>query len=82
MRLMVKLFATLKTRAQAGQVAVELESEEPCVGDLLAGIRTQHPLLESSLSSVLVAVNREYAFAEQVLKTGDEIALFPPVSGG
>ena len=31
---------------------------------------------------LLVAVNREYAAANAVLRDGDELALFPPVSGG
>ena len=29
-----------------------------------------------------MAVNQEYAKAEDVLKEGDEVALLPPVSGG
>ena len=31
---------------------------------------------------VLAAVNEEYAGHEQLLADGDEVALFPPVSGG
>jgi molybdopterin converting factor small subunit len=29
-----------------------------------------------------VAVNREYAAVDLVLRDGDEVALLPPVSGG
>jgi molybdopterin synthase catalytic subunit len=29
-----------------------------------------------------VAVNKEFAFADTLLQPGDEVALFPPVSGG
>jgi molybdopterin converting factor subunit 1 len=32
--------------------------------------------------SMAVAVNREYAKAEDTLQDGDEVALLPPVSGG
>jgi molybdopterin converting factor small subunit len=32
--------------------------------------------------SIAVAVNREYARLEDVLRDGDEVALLPPVSGG
>ena len=47
-------------------------------------------LLSPSLSlsplreSVVVAVNQEYIDKEQVihLKTGDEVAIIPPISGG
>ncbi|HEY3313431.1 MAG TPA: molybdopterin converting factor subunit 1 [Anaerolineales bacterium] len=82
MQLNVKLFATLKAKAQASQLTIGLKDEQPTVHDLLAEISAQHPGLESSLKSVLVAVNSEYAFSEQVLSPSDEIALFPPVSGG
>ena len=32
--------------------------------------------------NILVAVNHEYANIEHVLKDGDELAFFPPVTGG
>ena len=31
---------------------------------------------------VLCSLNREYAAGEETLKDGDEVALFPAVSGG
>lgn len=33
-------------------------------------------------NSLLMAVNQEYAREDQTVKDGDELALFPPVSGG
>jgi molybdopterin converting factor subunit 1 len=82
MKLNVKLFATIKAKAQASHLAIELENDQPTVMDLLGEISRQYPGLESSLKSVLVAVNSEYAFPEHILSGSDEIALFPPVSGG
>ncbi len=82
MKLTVKLFATLKDRAQTDRLVVELKDDQPTVTDLLTEICIQKPELKSSLKSVLVAVNKEFSFAEQVILTNDEIALFPPVSGG
>lgn len=82
MNLTVKLFATLKDKAQASHLALELTQAQPRVSDLLSEIVVQKPALAPSLKSVLVAVNHEFAFPEQVLTPHDEIALFPPVSGG
>lgn len=82
MKLTVKLFATLKAMAQTDQLVIELKDDLPTVKDLLAEISIQKPELESSLKSVLVAVNKEFSFSEQVIAVNDEIALFPPVSGG
>ena len=41
-----------------------------------------YPDLQSSLGTVLVSINREYAFEEAVIPLNAEVALFPPVSGG
>jgi len=38
--------------------------------------------LQEALDSALVAVNHEFAFDEEIIPAGAEIALFPPVSGG
>lgn len=82
MKLNIKLFATLKTKVQSNQISIELPGEQPTVSDLLIEIAASHPALETSLKSVLVAVNSEYAFPGQIIQEQDEIALFPPVSGG
>lgn len=42
----------------------------------------RHPPLARFGRSLLVAINHEYAPAEKVVEDGDEIAVFPPVSGG
>ena len=82
MNITVKLFATLKDKAQASQLALELQQSAPRVADLMAEIVAQKPALEASMKSILVAVNHEFAFPDQILSPQDEIALFPPVSGG
>jgi MoaE-MoaD fusion protein len=72
----VRLFAILRERA--GRDALELElPEDARVADALAAVDD----LAGGLSLVL-AVNREYAPADQRLEPGDELALIPPVSGG
>lgn len=76
MRVTVRLFAALRERA--GREALELELPDgataadalAAVADLAAG------------SSLVLAVNREYATPETRLHPGDELAVVPPVSGG
>jgi molybdopterin synthase catalytic subunit len=66
----------LRERAGAGAVTLDLP-EGARVSDALdslAGLAEGIPLV--------MAVNREYASADQVLAAGDELALIPPVSGG
>ena len=40
------------------------------------------PALESYRSSVLCALNSEFARPDSAVRDGDEVAFFPPVSGG
>jgi molybdopterin synthase catalytic subunit len=81
MNLNIRLFATLKELAGASSVQIELE-EPATVADLLKMIGIKYPNMELSLQSTLVSVNHEYADRELLLKSNNEVALFPPVSGG
>ena len=40
------------------------------------------PSLEKYRSSVLFALNSEFADSDSPIQDGDEVAFFPPVSGG
>jgi molybdopterin synthase catalytic subunit len=42
----------------------------------------EYPNLKESMSSVLITINREYAFDDAVIPRDAELAMFPPVSGG
>jgi len=81
MNLNVRLFATLKERAGALQISLEV-GEPANVSDILAALTEKHPAIKPALQSILVSVNQEYAERTQPIHPGDEIALFPPVSGG
>jgi len=81
MQLVVRLFATLRDRAKTNQVVVEL-ADGATVMALRERLAADYPALAASLPTCLVAVNQEFAFADTPLHVGDEVALFPPVSGG
>jgi molybdopterin synthase catalytic subunit len=81
MRVNVLFFATLKDRAGRDRLALELVTDTT-VAALKERLAADLPALAPSLPTALVSVNHEFAFAEDALKDGDEVALFPPVSGG
>lgn len=81
MKIQVQLFAA--ARDAAGQSPVELDLEaESTVAQLRQQIVKTVPGLASISRSLLIAVNSEYASNEIVLTESDEVACFPPVSGG
>ena len=50
--------------------------------DLLSKLGEVFPRLAPMRSSTLMAVGVDYQDRTYVLKTGDEVSLFPPVQGG
>ncbi len=81
MRVTVLYFTTLRDRAGTRQEALDLP-DGATVADLRARLAGIHPALAEALPAAVVAVNREFARPEVGLKDGDEVAVFPPVSGG
>ena len=81
MKVRILLFARL--RDLLGTDSVELDSSDiESVGDAYGILRARHPELEAFSRSLLVAVNQEFADWDTPVREGDELALFPPVSGG
>ena len=76
MEVTVRLFAMLRERAGTREVTLSLP-DGARVSDALAELGS----IAEGLPLVM-AVNREYADEDQVLDSGDELALIPPVSGG
>ncbi len=64
---------------------VALPGDVADVGALLAWLRSRGGAWSSELApgrAVRVAVNHDVAQADTPVRTGDEVALFPPVTGG
>ena len=80
MRVKVKLFAVLKEHLGD---EVELELPEPAtVGSLLQRFAEAYPQFRTALPSLNVAVDHTYARQHEPIAAGQELAIFPPVSGG
>ena len=77
----VLYFATLRQRVGIREERFEL-ADNSLVSDLLVLLQERHVDLGPALPSTLVSINREYALRGDPLHDGDEVALFPPVSGG
>jgi molybdopterin synthase sulfur carrier subunit len=78
MSIRVLFFASLADITGTPETRLEA-SEHTTVGSVLAKLAAQ---LESYRGSLLSARNTEYATPHTPVQDGDEIAFFPPVSGG
>ncbi|MCI0551122.1 MAG: MoaD/ThiS family protein [Anaerolineae bacterium] len=80
-RVKLLFFATLRDRAGTKAVELDVPSDLTVLG-LKHKISDEYPNLKESMKSVLITINREYAFDEAVIPPNAELAMFPPVSGG
>ena len=77
----ILFFATMRTRANRSTIELELPNKIN-VADFKNILIAKIPALEASLHHTLISINKEFAFDEDIIPEGAEIALFPPVSGG
>ncbi len=78
-------FAWLKERIGVAEEDVTPPADVATVGTLLHWLRGRGPnyaLALADLSVVRVAVNLEYRKGDWPVAANDEVALFPPVTGG
>jgi len=77
----VLFFGAARDAVGEDQIQLRLGSG-PTVGQALEQLHSNYPDLSRFGKSLLVAVNQEYADSNRELRDGDELAIFPPVSGG
>jgi molybdopterin converting factor subunit 1 len=80
-RVKLLFFATLRDRAGTKFIEIDIPMDLTVQG-LKDKISSEFPSLKESMSSVLITINREYAFDDAVIPQNAELAMFPPVSGG
>ena len=81
MKVQVRLFALY--REAAGRDRVELELPEGATVEAAwAAVAERYPALLPYRPHTLFAVGQDYVAPEHPLRAGDEVCLFPPVSGG
>lgn len=80
-RIKLLFFATIRDRAGTKSMDLDIP-EDLTVQGLKDKIAEEYPSLKDSMQSVLITIDREYAFDEAVIPQNAELAMFPPVSGG
>ncbi len=81
MRVRVLFFGRLKEIVGCAEEEAEV-SEGARVEDLFFRYGRRHPEFAGFRSSVVAAVNQQFAELDTPLSAGDEVAFLPPVSGG
>ena len=81
----VRYFAWMREHTGADMETVALPTNVTSVGELvphLVAMSDGHALALKNMQAVRVAVNRAYGDLDTAVNVGDEVAFFPPVTGG
>jgi molybdopterin synthase sulfur carrier subunit len=81
----VLYFAWLRQRTGVGEEIVSLPQDVHDVAGLIAWLKKRgpgHAEALGDLDSIRVAVNQEFAGLDTAISENDEVALFPPMTGG
>ena len=81
MKVAVSLFARLREAAGRDRVEVEVP-DGATVEEVWSAVSAAHPTLARYRPHTLFAIGNEYVQAERPVRPGEEVACFPPVSGG
>jgi sulfur-carrier protein len=81
----IRYFAWLKHRVGCAEETLDVPPEVASVAALKRWLAGRHPGFADAVASpgvVRCAVNQEYVPEDAPLRAGDEVAFFPPVTGG
>jgi molybdopterin synthase sulfur carrier subunit len=81
----VLYFAWLRAKIGTAEEEFALPPQVHDVSSLLQWLKSRGPGYAEALkdlSAVRVAVNQDYVGPEHPIRDGDEVAVFPPVTGG
>jgi len=75
-------FAWVRELTGIDSEAIALPGEGVTGAQLLARLCETYPGLKDRADRLHIAINQEHADPQTLLKPGDEVAFFPPVTGG
>lgn len=81
MQVRLLFFASLKDIVGARRLQIDVPAGAT-VADVLTHLESSYPRLKDYRPVVLTAINEEYVDQTARVSEGDEVAIFPPVSGG
>ena len=85
MKVRVLYFASLREKIGTGAEEIELPAGVATVAALRSHLRGRGGVYENSFSEKILlraAINQDMVQPGSAIKAGDEVAFFPPVTGG
>lgn len=81
--LTILYFAKLRDDIDCHQESLEWQPELQSINDIVTRLKARGPIWEKAFNSAIVSSrNQTIAPLHTMIEDGDEIAFFPPVTGG
>jgi molybdopterin synthase catalytic subunit len=77
----VKFFSVHREVVGKKELEIELRGKTS-INEVLKLLITDYPKIRKLMDSTIISLNHNNANGSELLKDGDEVALFPPVGGG
>ena len=81
MKVRAQFYAQLRDLTRAQYLEVDL-ADGATISDLLDNVYAKFPALRAQDKNILIGAGVEFVGRNYKLKTGEEIAIMPPVQGG
>lgn len=85
MRVKLVYFAWVREKIGKGEEVIELPSDSIRVGELIAHLKSLGAEYDAAFeyeNVIRAAINQEHAEHDELVRDGNEVALFPPMTGG
>ncbi|MGU3400262.1 molybdopterin converting factor subunit 1 [Brucellaceae bacterium D45D] len=85
MRVKIVYFAWVREKIGKDEESITLASSSMTVGALITHLKNlgeEYALAFEHDTVIRAAINQEHAELDELVKDGDEVALFPPMTGG
>jgi molybdopterin synthase sulfur carrier subunit len=82
--LQLRYFASLRDQLSCDNESLEWHNKFKTAGDVRAALASRGEPWQTTISkpAMLIAINQEMGSDHSAISDGDEIAFFPPVTGG
>lgn len=77
----ILFFARLREKMGAQQLTLAIDTPVS-LADLKERLGEAHPAFAELRPPIMAAINQDFAPDEAMVQSGDEVAFFPPVTGG
>ncbi|RCW66954.1 MoaD/ThiS family protein [Saliterribacillus persicus] len=77
---MIKVLLFADLQETVGKEFITFEENELTVTALRTEIKNSYQYTQ--IDNAMVAINEEFAREDEIIKTGDIVAIIPPISGG